>query len=280
MVNRLLLSAALIAVATPAFAQSGAAGELPDPNDRSNTFTVAAGVASVPDYEGSDDNRLIPALAVRGRFGGMDFWSSATWLYVDLIGRPQSGMDFDFGPIVGARFNRSGDVQDGAVDKLPELVTAIEIGAFGGISWHGLSNPYDTLSLRVDVLHDVGGAHKSTLITPSVTFGTPLSRSTYLSASAMAEWAGGGYADYYYSITPAEGLVAGLPAYNADGGFKHWGLSLTGLQMVTGDLTGGIGVFAMASYKHLSGDFQDSPIVDQRGDADQLMGALGLTYTW
>ena len=35
---------------------------------------------------------------------------------------------------------------------------------------------------------------------------------------------------------------AGLPAYDADGGFKHWGLSLTGLQMVTGDLTGGLGV--------------------------------------
>ena len=32
-------------------------------------------------------------------------------------------MDFDLGPIVGARFNRSGDVKDGAVDKLPELDT-------------------------------------------------------------------------------------------------------------------------------------------------------------
>jgi outer membrane scaffolding protein for murein synthesis (MipA/OmpV family) len=281
MIHRLLVSAALCAVAAPAFAQSGAAGELPDPNDRSNTFTIAAGVASVPDYEGSDDQEWIPAAAIRGRIGGMDFWTSSTWLYVDLIARPSGGgMDFDFGPIVGARFNRSGDVQDGAVDKLPELDAAIEIGAFGGVSWHGLTNAYDTLSLRVDVLHDVGGAHKSTLFTPSVTFATPLSRSTYLSASAMAEWAGGGYADYYYSITPAEGVIAGLPAYDADGGFKNWGVSLTGLQMVTGDLTGGIGVFGMVSYKHLGGDFEDSPIVDQRGDAGQLMGALGLTYTW
>jgi MipA family protein len=277
---RTLTATAILLSAAPAFAQSGATGELPDPNDRSNTFTIAAGVASSPDYEGSDDQRLIPALAVRGRIGGMDFWSNATWLYVDLIGRPQSGMDFDFGPIVGARLNRSGDVKDAAVDKLPELDAAIEIGAFGGVSFHGLTNPYDSLSLRVDVLHDVGGAHKSTLISPSVSFGTPLSRSTYLSASASAEWAGGGYADYYYSISPLEGLVAGLPAYDADGGFKNWGLSLTGLQMVTGDLTGGIGVFALGSYKRLTGDFADSPIVDIRGDADQLFGAIGLTYTW
>jgi hypothetical protein len=30
----------------------------------------------------------------------------------------------------------------------------------------------------------------------------------------------------------------------------------------------------------LTGDFADSPIVDLRGDADQLLGAIGLTYTW
>jgi outer membrane scaffolding protein for murein synthesis (MipA/OmpV family) len=277
---RTLTAAAILLSATPAFAQSGAAGELPDPNDRSNTFTVAAGVASVPDYEGADEQRGMPALAIRGRIGGMDFWSNATWLYLDIIGRPQSGMDFDFGPILGARLNRTGDVKDAAVDKLPELDTAIEIGAFGGVSWHGLTNPYDSLSLRVDVLKDVGGAHKSTLITPSITFGTPLSRHTYVSASANAEWAGGGYADYYYSITPLEGAVAGLPAFDADGGFKHWGLSLTGLQTVTGDLTGGLGVFAMGSYKHLSGDFADSPIVDIRGRASQWLAAIGLTYTF
>ena len=280
MIRHLLVSAALIITASPAFAQSDTAAGLPDPNDRSNTFTIAGGVASAPDYEGSDENHLIPALAVRGRIGGMDFWSSATWLYLDVIGRPSSGMDFDFGPIVGARFSRSGDVQDSAVDKLPELDAAIEIGAFGGISWHGLTNPYDTLSLRVDVLHDIGGAHGATLISPSVSFGTPLSRMTYVSATAAAEWAGGDYADYYFSITPAEGLVAGLPAYDADGGFKHWHLSLTGLQMVTGDLTGGIGVFAFGSYKRLAGDFEDSPVVDLRGSAGQWMGALGLTYTW
>lgn len=277
---RTLTAVALVLSAAPALAQSDTGAALPDPNDRSNTFTIAAGVASAPDYEGSDENRLIPAAAIRGRIGGMDFWTSATWLYVDLIGRPQSGIDFDFGPIIGGRFNRSGDVKDAAVDKLPELDAAIEIGAFGGISLHGLTNPYDTLSLRVDVLHDVGGAHKATLITPTVSFGTPLSRSTYLSASTSAEWAGGGYADYYYSISPLEGAIAGLPAYDADGGLKSWSLSLTGLQMVTGDLTGGIGVFAFGSYKRLTGDFKDSPIVDDRGSASQWVGVLGVGYTF
>ena len=280
MMRPLLVCAALVASATPAFAQSGAGAGLPDPNDRSNTFTIAAGVASVPDYEGADEQRMTPAIAIRGRVAGMDFWSSATWLYLDVIGPSSSGIDFDVGPIVGARFNRSGDVKDARVDKLPELDAAIELGAFAGISWHGLTNPYDSLSFRVDYLADVGGAHKSSVITPSVSFATPLSRHTYVSASVNAEWAGNGYADYYYSISPAEGVVAGLPAYDADGGFKHWGASLMGVHSITGDLTGGLGVFAFGAYKHLSGDFQDSPIVDQRGKASQWLGALGLTYTF
>jgi outer membrane scaffolding protein for murein synthesis (MipA/OmpV family) len=280
MIRHLLVSAALLTVAAPALAQSGAGAGLPDPNDRSNTFTIAAGVASVPDYEGADEQRMTPALAIRGRVAGMDFWSSATWLYVDLIAPPSSGLDFDVGPIVGARFNRNGDVKDAAVDKLPELDTAIEIGAFGGVSWHGLTNPYDSLSFRVDFLTDVGGAHKSTLITPTVSFATPLSRMTYVGASLNAEWAGGGYAEYYYSISPAEGVIAGLPAFDADGGFKSWSLGLTGVQMVTGDLTGGLGLFAYGSYKHLAGDFKDSPVVDIRGSASQWMGAIGLAYTF
>ena len=277
---RTLTAAIMLCAANPLHAQASDGSELPDPNDRSNSFTIAAGVGSTPDYEGSDEHRMIPAVALRGRFGGISFWTAGTALYVDVIAKPESGIDFDLGPILGVRLNRTGDVKDAAVDKLPELDAAIEVGAFGGVSFHGLTNPYDSLGLRVDVVTDAGGAHKSTLITPSVSFSTPLSRSTYVIASASAEWAGGGYADYYYSISPAEGAVAGLPAYDADGGFKHWGLSLMGIQSVTGDLTRGLGVFALGSYKRLQGDFEDSPIVDIRGSASQWMGALGLTYTF
>ena len=280
MIRQLVIPAALVAVASPALAQSDAAAGLPDPGDRSNTYTIAAGIGSAPDYEGSDHNKIIPVAAVRGRIAGMDFWSNATWLYLDVAGRSQSGIDWDFGPIAGARFYRTSKVHDDFVDALPNLDAAIEVGAFGGASFHGLTNPYDTLSFRVDVLHDIGGAHGSTTISPSLSFSTPLSRMTYVSATAAAEWAGGGYADYYFSITPEQSLESGLPVYDADGGLKSWNIGLTGLQMITGDLTHGIGIFGFGAYKHLNGDFKDSPLVDLRGSASQWIGALGLSYTW
>lgn len=265
--------------ATPAIAQSSDAS-LPDPNDQSDTFTIGAGAAYIPDYEGSDDYRIIPAAAIRGRVSGISFFTRATYLYVDFVPRGQGKLEFDAGPIAGVRLNRTGKIKDDFVDRLPELNTAFEVGGFVGLTWHGLTNPYDALSFRLDVVKDVANAHESTLITPTIDFGTPLSRTTYVGASFSAEWAGGGYADYYYSITPAEAIVSGLPAYDADGGFKSWRLGLLVNQSVTGDLTHGLSIFGTGAYSHLSGDFKDSPIVDDRGSAGQWLAAVGLAYTF
>ncbi|HEX4892327.1 MAG TPA: hypothetical protein VFV47_03510, partial [Hyphomicrobiaceae bacterium] len=88
---RSLLFAALLAGASPAFAQGAA---LPDPNDRSDTFTIAAGGALIPDYEGSDDSEFMPFAAIRGRVSGFEFYMRETHLYVDLLRQPSSGMDF------------------------------------------------------------------------------------------------------------------------------------------------------------------------------------------
>ena len=118
------------------------------------------------------------------------------------------------------------------------------------------------------------------MVTPTIDFGTPLSRSFYVGASVSAEWAGGGYADYYYSIDAADALDSGLPVYDADGGFKSWRLGLLGNYALSGDLTRGWSIFALGSYSKLAGDFKDSPIVDLRGSSSQWFGALGVAYTF
>jgi len=272
------IAAAVLLAATPALAQTRTA--LPDPNDQSDTFTIAGGVAYIPDYEGSDDYRIIPAAAVRGRVSGISFYTRATYLYVDFVPRGDSALEFDAGPIIGVRFNRTGKIKDDFVNALPERDAAVEVGGFAGITYHGLTNPYDALTFHLDVVKDVAGAHESTLVTPTVEFATPVSRYTYVGASLSAEWAGGDYANYYYSISPADSLASGLPIYDADGGFKSWRLSLLVNQSLTGDLTRGLSLFATGSYSHLSGDFRDSPIVDERGSAGQWLGAVGLAYTF
>ena len=282
--NRLLILAAVAAtMPAPALAQSTAAATsapLPDPNDQSDTLTIGVGGAWLPDYEGSDDYRVVPAAAIRGRYHGISFFSRATYLYADLIPRGAGKLDLDLGPIVGVRLNRTGKIKDDVVNLLPDRKKAIEVGGFAGLTWHGLTNPYDALSVRLDVVKDVGSAHGSTVVTPTIDFGTPLSRTFYVGLSASADWAGDGSADYYFSVSPAEAALSGLPAYQAKGGFKSWKVGLLANQSLTGDLTHGLSLFATASYGKLRNDFADSPIVSLRGSPKQGLAAIGLAYTF
>ncbi len=275
---RPILAAALMSASVPAIAQSEAA--LPDPNDRSDTFTLALGGAYVPDYEGSDDYEFTPFGAIRGRLGGFSFNTRGTYLYVDLLRRPASGVDFDFGPIVGVRRERTSKVDDVFVRALGKRKTAIEVGGFAGVSFHGLTNPYDTLSIRVDAVHDIGNAHKSTVITPGIDFATPLSRRTYVGASLSADFVANRYADYYYANPFIAIGPDAMAASNPDGGMKNWRLGALVNQSITGDLTGGLSIFAGANYSRIVGDIADSSIVADRGSRSQWQLATGLAFTW
>ena len=274
----ILAVAAAAAVSAPAFAQQ-AETPLPEPDSARDNWTIAIGVGTTPDYNGSDNYRLIPAASIRGTIGNIAISTKGTYLYADVIDGSGS-VDFGAGPIVGVRLNRTGKIRDDVVDRLPELNTAVEVGGFVGVSVGGLTNPYDSLGLRVDVLHDVANAHESTVISPNVDFSTPLSRFTYASVSAGLDFVSDDFADYYFGISPAGALASGLPVYNADGGLKSWKLGLLLNQSITGDLTGGFSIFGLVNYSRLVGDFKDSPIVSQRGSANQWLLAAGVAYTF
>jgi outer membrane scaffolding protein for murein synthesis (MipA/OmpV family) len=279
MLKHWLAAWTLLAIASPAFAQQAQA-PLPSPEEAGGGFTVALGVGYTPDYVGSNDYRIIPAGAIRGRVGPVSLTTRSTYLYADLFPRRANAIDFDLGPIAGVRLNRASEIDDPVVRLLPERNTAFEIGGFAGVSFHDLTNPYDTLSLRLDVLHDIGDAHKSTVFSPNIEFATPLSRFTYVSASAGAEFVSNRFADYYFGITPADSLASGLPVFNPRGGMEKWKAGLLVNQSVTGDLTHGLSVFGTANYSRLVGDFRRSPIVSQRGSPNQWLLAAGLAYTF
>ena len=279
------IALAACCLGAPAIAQDQpAAGPLPSPQEVFNRDTVTLGIGAgiTPDYEGSDDYRFIPAAAIRGRISGIGFSTRGTYLYVDLVSLNGNKVDFIAGPIAGVRLGNRRHIKDDVVELLPRLDRAIEVGGFVGVSAHGITNPYDRLGFRVDVTHDIGGAHKSTIISPNIEFSTPLSRTTYASASAGMDFVSNKFADYYYTITPADRLATGnqLSVFDADGGLKSWKAGLLLNQSVTGDLLHGFSVFGVGQYSQLVGDFKRSPIVSQRGSANQWLGVLGVAYTW
>lgn len=275
--------AAACCLGSPALAQSTSSPTLPTPQTiaAKDTLTVGVGAAVLPDYEGSNDYRVIPAAAIRGKLSGISFTTRGTYLYVDVV--PQAGkLSFDAGPVVGLRFGSLHHSSDPVVRLLPERKTAIEAGGFVGVSMRGLTNPYDTLALRFDVLHDIGNAHKSTIFRPNVDFSTPLSRTTYASLDLGAEFVSRKFANYYFGIRPADSLATNgvLPVFDAKGGLKSVKASLLLNQSITGDLLHGFSIFGLGQYSRLVGNIKRSPIVAMRGSANQWMGAFGLAYTW
>ncbi len=279
------LSACVAAIiwAMPAHAQDPgtAAPAMPNPQDvlGKDMVTVGVGAALVPDYDGSNDERLIPAAAIRGTYHGFSFSTRGLYLYIDAVPRGDT-FDFDAGPIVGVRLDRTRRVKDDIVNLLPRRNTAYEGGGFVGVSLHRITNPYDTLAFRVDVLHDFGDAHESTVFSPNIDFSTPLSLKTYASLSIGAQFVSNKFADYYFSIDPADSLASGLPLFDADGGMKNWKAGLLLNQSITGNLLGGASLFGTAQYSRLVGDFRQAPTVADRGSPNQWLLAAGLAYTW
>lgn len=280
MKHRHILAAGLALVAAgavhPTFAQV----------EDSNVLTVGVGAAVIPSYEGSDDYRVIPVPQLRGKVSDFAFWTRGPSLYVDAIPNRGEGIDFQLGPVVGVRFDRSSlkSIKDASVRALGKRDVAVEVGGFVGIGKTGvLTSDYDNLSARVAITKDVAGAHDSYVITPAIEYFAPLSTRSFVGLGVSADYVGKKYGRYYYDVDAAGALASGLPAYSAAGdesGFKKVGVNLTGGLSLSGDLRKGWALFALGGYSRMLGDYADSPVVSIAGSKNQWVGAVGVGYTF
>jgi outer membrane protein len=288
----LLLAAPMLAAA-PAVAQNSDPAPLPAapaplpspddalPNDR-NSLTIGLGGAYLPSYDGSDDYELSPFGLAFGRVAGFGFATRGTSLTVDLIpDDPNAPFAFDFGPVANIRLDRTRRIKDPQVRALGKIDTAIELGAYAGVTKNRVLHRYDSLGARITWQKDVSDTHGSAIVTPEIDYSTPLSTRTYALLSLQAEHVGKGYAQTYYSIDAAGAARSGLAVYNADSGWKDYRISLVMGQALTGDLRHpALSLFAGLSYSRLLGDFRRSPIVSVAGSPNQYLATLGLAYTF
>ena len=288
--RRLLVSAAalLVASAAPAFAQS--APPAPADNDQlasdfnKDSVTVGVGGAYVPDYDGSNDYRFVPAPVVIGSIKGFNFSVIGNRASVDLIpNRPGQKIDLQFGPVGVLNFERSSvkSIDDLRVRALGKRSTTLELGGYVGIGKTGvITSPYDKVSISVSYRKGVTGAHDSEIWQPSFTYLTPLSRKAAVGIVASAQHVGQGYADTYFSITPGQSLASGLPIYNARKGWKNYSVGGFATYSLTGNLLHGFKIIAGGTYSRELGDFSYSPIVRIAGTPNQWLGVAGLAYTF
>lgn len=280
--------AGALALAAPAVAQDVDTPPASDPDAGESVFdgdylTIGAGGAYVPSYDGSDDYVFTPVPLIQGSIAGIGISPRGGGLALDFIpDGAGAGAHFAFGPTVRLRMSRANQVKDEVVKLLPELDTAIEVGPSAGVSFPGVLNPYDSLSMTVDVRWDVAGAHNGMVVDPSLSYLTPLSTGMVAALSVSGEWADDDFMDYYYSIDADAAAVTGLDQFKAGGGgFKSVGANLLLGWDLDNDLrNGGLALFAVGGYSKLLGDAADTPFTAERGSANQWLGGVGIAYTF
>lgn len=242
---------------------------------------VAVGVLVTPDYEGSDNYVVTPSAGALIRVSGRSITLRGSSLSVDLVPEYEDQkFKIVAGPFVNLNFDRTGVPRDPVVALTRKRKVAAEGGGFIGFVKTGvLTSPYDSLSVTLSVSRDLGTVHHSFIVTPSVDYMMPLSRGTMVGASLSADFVGGRYARYYFGIGPNSSSLSGLPQYQPGAGVKSATLSLVGAVALNGDLDRrGILVGGVVNYERLLGSFADSPVVAQRGNANQIIATMGVGY--
>lgn len=256
---RLTIIATLLTVVTAAPAMAADAFEpgtsAPIANDVDLSLRIGGGAKYQPDYEGSDDYHVVPwpiialeflRLPGLGEFGG-----------------PSTG--FSVGPSFNVLGSRD-ESDNAALAGLGDVDTAFEAGA-------KVSFETDMFGAFLAVRQGFGG-HDGVVGEAGLDLiMRPTPRLSFIAGPRVSA-ASDEFFDTYYSVTPAQSVASGLPAYDASSGFRSVGV---GGEMVY-NLTELMDLHLTAEWSHLVGDAADSPIVVQAGSEDQFSVGAGVSY--
>lgn len=276
-----LYSSSLLATAVALFSQAVAAQDvIPLPTEFPQELNfIGLGVFAVPDYYGSQDSEGAAAPLGRYTFAGKR--------YVQLLGPELSlnlvdRQEWRAGLLVRSRARRDDDVDDEIVKQMRPVASATEVGLFA--AYHmplEYNRPLHKLVFSGDVVTNTNNVYDGASGNLRVNYFYPF-RQTMAGRPMIGNvgvgmfFASGSFNRKYFGVTDSD--VALFPTlggqeYRPDSGVtsvkipfgltvqmdKRWLLTFAG------------------RYERLLGDAKDSPIVEERGDANQW--AIGVAVS-
>ncbi len=228
---------------------------------------IGAGALYQPEFEGSSKYTVtpLPLLSVNYRDlvflqGPMLGVNAFTWR--DATG----GSKFQVGPLVRYQLGRDEDDSDD-LRGMGDIDGSVEIGGF-------MNYAVGAWSAGLSVFRDVGDSHDG--LTAKVSAGHRFAFTPRISlrSEIFTTWADDNYVQTFFGVTGAQSARSGLREYRPEGGFKDAGLTLD----LDYKLTENWSLIGRAGYKRLLGDAADSPLVKDRGDANQFSTGLMIGY--
>ena len=248
--------------------------------------TIGLGVGLVPSYAGSNDYIAFPLPLIVGRVGGVGISPNGPGFILDFNSAkpslaPRKKARVSFGPAFRFRNDRNNRISDEVVARAGQLDAALEVGGAVGVSFPGVVKTFDQLTIGVQVRWDVLGAHDGMIVEPQIAYRAPIGRAMALQVQTSAEFIDDNFADYYFTVSPAQALGSGLPQFRADGGLNRIGTTaILSYDLDGNQLNGGWSIYGVGGYSRLVGDSADTPFTSVRGDADQFIVGLGVGYTF
>lgn len=231
------------------------------------------GIGGLPDYLGSDNYMAGAAPFGRLSLGGERYVSlEGNYLSLNLLDNP----NWRVGPALLYRFGRDDGTDDPVVALLPEIDDTVDAGLFAAYEIVNPGEARDRWRFGGNVLADVGSEYNGFTASVSVRRWLPVGRYGSLGISGALNYGSDNYMDTYFSVSPAGAAASGLAPYQASGGLRDIQIAAVYMHPLSDKWVVGGG----ALYSHLLDDAQDSPVVDDRGSADQLIFGIGVARFW
>ena len=250
-------------------------GPPPGVDDEGWSFFVGGGGFYAPTYSGDDDYQanLVPFIRItKGDEFFLSVQEGAGWALVNDDGfraGPLATLDFGRDEDGASPFAISGDVSPDLIG-LGDVDFTVALGGFAEYETGDVT--FKLRAGRAVSSHEGMTAELAMDYNARImSLGPPL----IISAGPRLKWADNKYNQAYYGITSDQALASGLPVFDADSGLVSFGLGANAILPLSRD---GLGLTIFGSYDRLTGDASDSPLVRQRGSADQFFGGAAIAY--
>jgi MipA family protein len=220
--------------------------------------TLGAGVAAVPDFQGSESYRVLPIPLLDVQVGPF-FASLGDGVGVHVVDTTTFKLG---GSVTYVRGYRRRDVPEG-IDRLSDaagarLFTSLRLG--GAIATVGAT--------RV-----IGGGTRGTIADARLSYPVQAAERVTIIPTLATSWADDKHMRRYFGVTPSEATASGLAAYRPSGGFKDVSAIITANYRLAGSLN----LAGSAGITRLFDKAADSPFVERRW---QPSGFMGIAYTF
>ena len=270
--NRFLILSSGLLVA-PSFAVAQTAPEVDGWQ-----VTVGAGALYSPTYEGDDDYTVSALPNLQFKYEDKFFASVQEGVGYNLVKTDA----FTVGPIGRVKFSRkengdqpfaiAGD-ETTELQGLGDIDTTLEFGGF-------LSFDTGPITLGAEARQAFSG-HEGFVADLNARWGGRM-----FTAGPPVFWSIGprvrivdqAYNEAYFGVSAEQAIASGLPEYQTDGGLYSYGLGATAV--VPLDRAFRWSAVVLAGYDQLTGDAGDSPLVQLRGDQDQVTFGVFLSRSF